>query len=518
MSSTTPSDSDIYELALDQPLIHPAVTAEHLFEFDYSTPDHLTEIYRGVYKAIDPDFPNAPKNIARFYPREHGKSEGGTVVVPTWAALRDPNVRVLILSETEGQAKGKLEECREHIERLAPRFGHSIEYSNRTELQLEREATYDVPTIKAAGFGTGITGGHFDLLVFDDVVSWESQRTDSRREKRWKQFQDYLNLGSEGESVFLVLGTRKHPEDLYSHLLEGPAWDTRVLKALADWSIVENGEYDVVTDAGARYSADEIHAIDTASETIVTVEPHREVDVLWPERWPLETLLMDMIAGFGAEQSTLVWKRENQNDAQALQGQVLSEDMLVYADELPEQGLQWYAGLDVAAEDDPEAAATGDTDFWALAVLAHAPSEEVSYVTHLARRRGITLKQGIGWVQRQLTQVRQEYDAHPGRALVESNNTQRWFVQQARDEGLSVAPTDSKGAKEDRIIDMSSRFESGRVQLLEGATGDGWESFVQEWVAFPTGDHDDRLDAIEIALRNVGSGDVRQIGSMRDLM
>ena len=32
-----------------------------------------------------------------------------------------------------------------------------------------------------------------------------------------------------------------------------------------------------------------------------------------------------------------------------------------------------------------------------------------------------------------------------------------------------------------------------------------WQSFIDEWVGFPTGKHDDRLDACEIGLRAIGT-------------
>ena len=102
--------------------------------------------------------------------------------------------------------------------------------------------------------------------------------------------------------------------------------------------------------------------------------------------------------------------------------------------------------------------------------------------------------------------------------LVEDQQAQRWFVQEARDRGMRVRGTSSSGdSKEDRILQMSSRFESGRIALL--GSEDDWTSFVNEWAAFPTGDHDDRLDGVEIALRGIGDEPDTGFGehSMSDL-
>ena len=32
-----------------------------------------------------------------------------------------------------------------------------------------------------------------------------------------------------------------------------------------------------------------------------------------------------------------------------------------------------------------------------------------------------------------------------------------------------------------------------------------WQSFINEWVSFPIGKHDDRLDACEIGFRSIGT-------------
>lgn len=496
----------IDRLAEEDPLSHPLAFVKRHRDHKYESPAHLREVYQAVFQGMSPRYPNAPRRLCRLYPREHGKSEAGTVDTPAWAAMRDPNVRVLIMSETTPQAKNKLRQCRDIIERVAPQYGREVIEDTKKSLTLERQANHDVPTIQAAGFDTGVTGGHYDVLVFDDIVSYKTQRTETRRTNAWLQFSDYSqNLGSEGESVYLVLGTRKHPEDLYGRLLDSIGWESRVKPAIFDWSVVENGEYDIVTTDGESYAPDEIHRINPRTQTVGRVEPHRSVDVLWPERWPLSKLLENYISSMtggdsgevDAIEGSLVWKRENQNDASALQGQVLGESMLHFVDELPDGRYYTYAGVDLGIEEDPEKAARNDTDYWAVVVGRHNYDADVTYLTDVHRRRGMTLEKGIHWVREKVRPV----DA--SRVNVESNQAQRWFVQTARDKGLDFQQTSSSGSKEERIIAMSSRFESGRVQILDPGRGrkDKWQSYVNEWAAFPTGSHDDRLDATEIMLR-----------------
>lgn len=534
--STTSPDTDgafgpqhrdtLERLVREQPLAHPLVTSIACFDFELPPPPHLREIYGAVFRAMSDDYPEAHRHLARLMPREHGKTEAGTIVTPAWAALRDPNIRILIMSINADKASDKLDEAAEHIRRLAPEFGRRIVKDNDTQLTLERQATHEEPTIQAAGFKTGVTGGHYDLLIFDDIVEYDTQRTQHRREVAWKKFQDFLNLDSKkGNSVFLVLGTRKHREDLYSQLTNSIGWDTRVEQAIsnADWSVIENGEYELKTrhqETGEErwYDATATAEIDAEVETVVAVDVGQDVGVLWPEWAPVERLIADMVTGYGAEEGTLVWQRENQNDPGALEGQILSEDMLMFVDELPDRPLRFYAGVDVAVEDDPEKAARNDTDYWAVATVAEDPTAKTVYVVDLQRKRGLSQKGGVDWLTKKLSAVSHEFGQEVNHVLVESNKNQRWFVEAAKDAGLRVGRSDSSGEKTQRIIDMSTLFEQGKVRILETAMAD-WQQFIsREWCGFPTHAHDDRLDAIEIALRNVRAGNVRQVGSMRDIL
>mgnify|MGYP006273016885 CR=1 FL=1 len=508
------SDDDLRELkrlVREAPLSHPLPASIRCFDFELPPPPHIREIYGAVYRGLSDDYPEAPRHLARLMPREHAKTEAGTVVVPTWAALRDPDIRVLVMSINADKAADKLSEISDYMEDLAPQFGREIVKNNEKQLTLDRQATHEEPTIQAAGFKTGVTGGHYDLLIFDDIVTYETQRTDHRRTKAWQKFQDFLNLDSkQGNPVFLVLGTRKHREDLYSELINSIGWDTRVEKAVSDWSLIENGEYQLKVrhqDTGEERwcSATETGTINPRKETVVAVDVDRPVDVLWPEWAPIEDLIKDMVVGFGADEGTIVWQRENQNDPGAMEGQILSEDMLSWATpgDLPRSGYRLEAGVDLAVEDDPEKAAKNDTDYWAVATVVTEPSKERATVVSLSRKRGMSLKRGLTWIDNQLTTVEDEFGRDVSRVLVESNQAQRWAVQTAEDIGREFKATTSTGNKQDRIIDMSSPFESGRVKLFEPALDD-WSSFVQrEWCGFPNARHDDRLDAIEIALRSL---------------
>ncbi len=69
-------------------------------------------------------------------------------------------------------------------------------------------------------------------------------------------------------------------------------------------------------------------------------------------------------------------------------------------------------------------------------------------------------------------------------------------------QGLPIVPVVTSKGKEERLIPLSSHFESKRITL-----NPAWvytqSEFFQEWVQFPRSAHDDALDSVEILVRNL---------------
>ena len=492
----------IAKMAETDPLGHPLAFQLGCLEYEHKPPAHLIEIHCALYDALAGG--SNIQHIARIMPREHGKSEVGARIFPAWAALQDPSIRILILSHNEQEAKAKLSSCSAIIREFAPKFGiahpDNFPTDNAFAITLPQN-DHSEPTVRAAGMKSGVTGGHYDLIIFDDMVDWDMQRTEDRRNNYVKKFEDYQNLGSGGDSVFLVLGTRKHPEDIYSHIIQNNVWDTVVAKAIEDWSIIENYDYDVVGKSGDRHPGDDYPSDITIDHAV----PTRECDVLWEDQHDLASLIKKYLS---SSEGSLVWKRENQNDAHALMGQVLDESMLTF-EAMPANltvgDLVIYVGVDLGIEDDPEEAAQGDSDYWAVSVFGLDPSQEVFYMLAITRRRGMSPKGAAEW----LKNVTAPYKTR--NIFIETVAAQRFFVQACEDVGLHVEETQTQGEKEDRIISMSALFENGRVRIPDladeggpGPTNRQMQSFLTEWAQFPTGEHDDMLDAAAHALNGRG--------------
>jgi predicted phage terminase large subunit-like protein len=529
MSIDADTPFDPAALAERDPLAHPAVTSVRLF--DYSTPpgDHLIELYNAVFMAVDPAFPNAAARVARLMPRGHGKTEGGGVVVPAWAILRHPDIRVAIISVKEGLAEGRTEKVINAVERNAEQFGIEIDSSSKTELTTAAGSHHKEATISAWGLQSDPTGEHFDLIIYDDVSVWDNQRTEVQRRNTRAYFQDYVDNLASNDSVLddgpvqVYIGTRKHAQDLWAtEIADSATWDTDVYRAVhpADWGVIEARDWQVRGTDGKMYDG----VADLPADVNVApngVHPNRDVRVLWRDFQPPEALLYDIVDG---DDSVAVWRRENQQDPDALSGEVLTSEMLIYEDALPTtdagepKPLTWVAGLDIAQVDDPQKAAEGDGDFYAIAIIGFDSDAERAYLTHLARERGMSTLEAKRWVVDHVTGRQPEYREHttpvsPGftlsKLLVEQN-AGRGVGQRLRDD--TAIPADnvsSSGDKNARIHNLAADFQGGDLRIVGDPTAEPWRTFeVAEWLPFPTAAHDDMLDAVELAMRAVDIGTV----------
>lgn len=194
-------------------------------------------------------------------------------------------------------------------------------------------------------------------------------------------------------------------------------------------------------------------------------------------------------------------------------GGLLDRDSLTFvdADSLKtDREFKWVVTADLALEADPGRARDNDTDYWAAAILAVDQFSSTAYLVDVARTRGMTKDQGVGW-------LRGIMDGVPTNKVgIEANQAQRWFVQDAQNAGLRAYPIENRRNKEERLTYLSVPFANGSVKVVnhdgEEPYDDRWQPFVDEWVGFPNAAHDDILDAVEMAVRQVSLG--QGIGAM----
>lgn len=197
-------------------------------------------------------------------PRNTFKSSVANIAFIPWLLWHNPNLRIMLDSETLSNAKLYLAGVKDLIDnnqklrtlcvdsagkyilepnkRLAGGFVEDqVILKSRTRVGLKE------PSIFCSGVDNARTGMHPDVIIMDDLVSERNVATDAQLQKVEEHYKYSLSLLEIG-GLIVVIGTRYHMADLYGSLIESKALDTLVRPA-----INENGDYYFPTRLTAEY-------------------------------------------------------------------------------------------------------------------------------------------------------------------------------------------------------------------------------------------------------------------------
>lgn len=164
-------------------------------------------------------------------PRDHMKSALIAYRV-AWEITKDPSIRVLYISATAGLAEKQVKFIKDILisrtyKRYWPEMVNDEEGKREKWTQSEfsvdhpkrKEEGIRDPTVFTGGLTTSLTGLHCDIAVMDDVVVQENAYTEEGREKVETQYSLLASIEAATAREWVV-GTRYHPLDLYSKLIE----------------------------------------------------------------------------------------------------------------------------------------------------------------------------------------------------------------------------------------------------------------------------------------------------------
>lgn len=164
-------------------------------------------------------------------PRDHMKSALLAYRV-AWRITKNPAVRVLYISSTANLAEKQLKMIKDILtSRKYKQYWPDMvnDDEGRREKWTASEIAIDHPIRKAegirdptvftGGLTTSLTGLHCDIACLDDVVVQENAYTEEGREKVRMQYSLLASIEA-ADAEEWVVGTRYHPKDLYSDLIE----------------------------------------------------------------------------------------------------------------------------------------------------------------------------------------------------------------------------------------------------------------------------------------------------------
>jgi predicted phage terminase large subunit-like protein len=190
-----------------------------------------------------------PDGFLDLWAREHYKSTIITFALTIQNILNDPNVTIGIFSHTRPIAKAFLKQIKREFEtneKLLENFDDilyhnphrdSPKWSEDEGIIVKRTSNPKEATVEAWGVVDGQpTSKHFDILVYDDVVTKESVTTPEMIEKTTESLALSYNLGSQGGARRFI-GTRYHFNDSYREVIKRGTATPRIYAATKDGKV-----------------------------------------------------------------------------------------------------------------------------------------------------------------------------------------------------------------------------------------------------------------------------------------
>jgi phage terminase large subunit-like protein len=289
------------------------------------------------------------KRSLTLAPRDSGKSTICNYTKIIFEILRDPNIRIALISNTQSQAEGFLKEIKNHLEgnhKLVEIFGNQVgkKWDTKEIVVSGKTSKHKDSTVSCIGVGSALIGKHFDMIVMDDAVTEEASRTELQRERQRVWFYQTLYPTTEPHAQLHVIGTRYHNLDLYGHFMgdtefEGAGEfknDFIRIKALEIKVDKSKPIYDEFGDQKTTSKGELLY------EPILDKEGNEILISYFPEKHTVEYLL-----SIKANMGTVLFNAQYQNDTDAMKGVIFKNQYFRYYQEEPRK-LKKYQGVDLA--------------------------------------------------------------------------------------------------------------------------------------------------------------------------
>ena len=418
--------------------------------------------------------------VSILAPRGHAKSTWLSIIYPIWRIVRDKDIKIIIVSDTGDQAEMFLRLIKDELEaneRLIADYGPfykkpstgSPNVWKAGDITVIRPSRAKEPTIVCGGTGKRIVGRRADLIIVDDPLNDENTENDRQRKKTLRWFRKTLTpIVNPETGRIVVIGTRKHPEDLHAELGRNARYHQFVFRA------IEDGR------------------------------------ALWPERWPLERLLREK-----EEIGSVIFAQEYQNEPVCEETAYFRREWIErcfdYHAALREHwrgGMPVFTGWDLAVVTDRERAEEHDSDY-TVGISIALGEDGTRHIIDIYRERGLTPAQVLGV-------IRERARRFDPRLITIENNLFQCLYEQAliTTTDLPVAGHTTGREKMDiyrGVPSLSVLFENGKYNLPKGDARSAKliDALADELVGLGVESHDDMVMALWIAecgIRKVREG------------
>jgi phage terminase large subunit-like protein len=386
--------------------------------------------------------------------RGAGKTTSVEIVRILHAILKDRDVRILIVSKTQGFATDILREIKQHLEeneRFREIFGDLVgedKWDQSEIIVTGRTKPMKESTITCVGIGGQLIGKHFDQVYGDDLVDEDNSRTEIGRKSTQTWYYKVMHPTMEPHCELHLFGTRYHFRDLYGHLQENELKEhTQIVPAL---------------DSKGRSP--------------------------WPEKYPA-SFFRTKLDHLGL----VIFNSQFQCDTEAMRGEIFDIDWMgapCSLSDVPAKA-KWFAGIDLAIKTEEHhdqfamvGIATQGPDIWVTAMFAG----------HL----------NFG---AQTAKIKEWWDNGMGGAVdkrrivcfgIETNAYQDAQYQRLKTDrpDMVMKPIITMKDKVTRAHRLAARFQEGRVHICKSV----YNALVDHLLQFPGGRYKDIFDALDLAI------------------
>jgi predicted phage terminase large subunit-like protein len=377
---------------------------------------------------------------------------------PAWATAYAPGLHIITASHTASLA----EENSGHVQRLIREHSAVLNYSLLNDRK-DLWHTSNGGQLLATSIGGTVRGFRAGLIVIDDPIkSLEEASSESMRAATWTWFTSDLSSRLLPGGKIVIIATPMHEDDLIGRLLrlQPDRWKVLRLPAFAE-------EDDIL---GRKLG-----------------EP------LWSDDPRKPGYADDLRQKFAeCEQQGLlhVWYGQYQGRPRPPEGNLFKPDQMPILDQLPSPPVQQIRGWDLASTP-----AAGDyTAGVKLARCLMPDYSDMTVITDIRRRRGAPEE-----VQNLIITTTQ-HDGHICKVAIPQDPGQAGKDQVVSYTklllGYPVISERVSGSKTTRAYAAAAAANIGRIGMLKAP----WNNALTEELAgFPTGRHDDQVDALSTA-------------------
>ncbi len=416
----------------------------------------LTEILGLTCKKFHKEWLDLFENndyVALLAPRGSGKTSiiAGYLL---WKISTNPDIRILLVTINQDKAIEIMSYIQKHLEdndKLIKLFGQQkglSDWSRSTVRVYGAKGKHKEPTLQVLGVTASMVGGHYDIIILDDITDQKNSRTEHRRRELVRWLNSTLMPMLEPHGKLVCVGTKWHQSDIHSYFQGLSNYKSKIYKAIIE-------------------------------------EPtdNKKAKVLWPERFSYEKL-NEIRKTYGNVSFMMQYQNEYISDAEA----PIKYDWVQNAVDgytIVSPPYEVYMGVDMSSKGE-------ESDYFSISIVAE--KEGFFYLLD-GYRDHISM-------HNQFKKIREyDYKWKPSKIGIESSGPQKMIVEQIIEENpaMPIVPVKSSSMndKMTRVQRLSVIFETGRIFLNPRLV-----DWVDELISFPRGSHDDCVDSLAFAIQS----------------